>query len=547
MALTTVTNRLLTPQGNPATGITVVATLKASASWLSTGAAQVVTSARAVTDGTGVWTLELTPTGDYEAGDAYYEIVEYVAGGGTSAITVPSTGPVTLRSVLVTPPTPTGFVPVSELDALRDVDTTGVTDGQALTYRASDETWVPATPTGGGGAVSSVAGRTGAVALGEDDIADLGADLAGKAPTVHTHTGTDITTGTMPYGRLPVGTTTGTVTAGDDTRLTDPRAPTGAAGGDLAGTYPAPTIKTALRDPVAGTPGLRTLGTGPQQATAGDDGRLSDQRTPLPHVHPEADVTGLAGDLAGKSPTGHTHTGTDVTTGTVAYARLPVGASAGTVAAGDDERLTNARTPTAHATSHATGGSDEITPAAIGAAEHGAIYPLQGYGYHSTTCDGTTAGVQSSWGSWHTRIWVPAGNPITKVGMVITVAGAIGAGGLNAVAIYADDGQTLLGQTPDDDTFWASTGLRSLDLQAPIPAAPGGRFVRVIVNVDGYSAAPSVAYCVPADTAGGTLNGTGSLQRRSAYKGAYAGSFPTTVDPDTLGTPTNFLPFIVLG
>lgn len=42
-------------------------------------------------------------------------------------------------------------------------------------------------------------------------------------------------------------------------------------------------------------------------------------------------------------------------------ATLAVGTSAGTVAAGDDSRLTNARTPTAHASSHAGAGSDPIT------------------------------------------------------------------------------------------------------------------------------------------------------------------------------------------
>lgn len=44
-----------------------------------------------------------------------------------------------------------------------------------------------------------------------------------------------------------------------------------------------------------------------------------------------------------------------------------VGTTNGTLAAGDDTRLTNARTPTAHAGSHAGGGSDPITPTAIGA------------------------------------------------------------------------------------------------------------------------------------------------------------------------------------
>ena len=44
-------------------------------------------------------------------------------------------------------------------------------------------------------------------------------------------------------------------------------------------------------------------------------------------------------------------------------AGLDVGTTAGTVAAGDDSRLSDARTPTAHAASHITGGSDAIQSA----------------------------------------------------------------------------------------------------------------------------------------------------------------------------------------
>jgi hypothetical protein len=81
--------------------------------------------------------------------------------------------------------------------------------------------------------------------------------------------------------------------------------------------------------------------------------------------------------LDGKSSTGHQHAAADVSSGTLVIARLPVAASGTSsttqVVRADDARLSNARTPTAHATSHAAGGSDPLTPAAIAAAPVGRL------------------------------------------------------------------------------------------------------------------------------------------------------------------------------
>ena len=56
--------------------------------------------------------------------------------------------------------------------------------------------------------------------------------------------------------------------------------------------------------------------------------------------------------------------GTDasaLSTGTVPFARLPIGTTSTTVPAGNDSRFSDARTPTAHASSHASAGSDPLT------------------------------------------------------------------------------------------------------------------------------------------------------------------------------------------
>lgn len=142
---------------------------------------------------------------------------------------------------------------------------------------------------------------------------------------------------------LAIGTTASTAAAGNDARLSDQRTPL-----DTSVT-PAKFAATAV-DPVAGTAGARTLGTGAAQALPGNHASTTNARTPT-----DASVT----------PAKFAATAVDPAAGTAGARTLGTGATQAT--AGNDARLSDARTPTAHAATHATAGTDVLTPAAIGA------------------------------------------------------------------------------------------------------------------------------------------------------------------------------------
>lgn len=330
----------------------------------------------------------------------------------------------------------------------------------------------------GGGAVQSVDGQTGAVVL-TDDYAALGhnhtgtydpagtasAAMSGHVAAGDPHPGYALESALGNASALNVGTTAGTVAAGDDSRIT------GAAqkAQNLADLNNAATARANLGVPP--TSRLVTTGTG---LTGGGD--LSADRT---HA--------------------------------VLY-----GTAAGTSAQGDDSRF-----------------ADISQPASV-------------YGFKVLSGDPANYQVNSPFGNnsipWR-RMWIPAGISITGLYFAIRTGSVHdGSNFGNRVGLF-DDAGNQIALSPVDETMWSLAGWRGGDLSgAPVAAQSAGRFIRALALVRGCS--PAFAFPSNPNDNNASYCSTSITGVRIAGYALGQSSMPASFDPATFGTVSGYSPLV---
>ena len=301
-------------------------------------------------------------------------------------------------------------------------------------------------------------------------------------------------------------------------------------------------------------------GQGAGQACGGDDYRLSNDRAPLAHKNTHAiagtdflspDDIGAASKfrqiIAGIGLTGGGTLTADRTL-TVSY-----GTTAGTSAQGNDTRLSDARTPTAHKSTHATGGTDALSPADIGAEPAITTLAVAKGGTGAVTLTGlvkgtgTTAMVAATAG---TDYVVPSGN-ITGTAANVTGTDAVANGGSGQTSFT--NGQLLIGNTTGNTltkaTLTAGNGIIMTNGAGAITIATTGSYLADALIVAGGGGGGTW-------TGGG--GGAGGLQSKTAVSLIPGTNYPIVIgsggagsvaraNTGTVGNATTALGFTSLG
>ena len=382
--------------------------------------------------------------GELDALDARVVVLEAGGGGGGGGVTVHNL--LTGRSTADAHPT----------SAITGLDAALAGKATAAQGAKADTAVQPADLTAG---LATKAATSHSHAT--SDVTGLDAALTGKASTTHGHVIAD-TTGLQAALDAKAATShthTGVyapVLGADDNYVTD-------AEKAALHTHPAVIAQGATQADArtaigAGTSSL-AIGTTAGTAAEGNDSRLTDARTPTAHVH----------------------AGADITTGTVAYARLPVGTTASTVAAGDDSRIgkiggtvTVTGTPTAGQVPVASSG----TAAAWGSAGGGgasfpAQVPVSTAWYTSPILSGSPTG--AAWPIINRAYLAPfcftAATTITALGVYVVAASA--AANVVRLGIFRNSGWAPAAITEQGTVAGDSIGFKTVTLGSPVSVSAG--------------------------------------------------------------------------
>lgn len=592
--MTIIRNTVKDAAGRPLRNQTVRIRLMANGNpFLANGEGEVIQETTVSTDRSGLWSADLTPQSQLEAGNGtYYEADERdgLRDGKVWRFQVPATGgPLWLRDVLISGPPPTTPVPPVTAHALKDHLGTSLANpvaGNAIVFDGTN--WIAADVSGGGPHTHPISGVVGLQAAldaltsadtaldGRLDVLEArpvvdSPDDIGAAPVIHTHTTAQIT-----------GLDT-TLTAHDGRLATLEARPVVDSPDDIGA---APVSHTHT---IANVTGLQTsldsklddsqLGANSGVASLDSGGRLPSAQLTV-HSHAIGDVTNLQTTLDGKEAAGtaasavlthdadsgaHTaiqsaistvsgNLSTAVSTLTAVDTSLDgrldaLEAAAFTLATSSDfpssigaandpgTGTRAARWDHVHAERPAT--LDRITAVEL-LARRPHPSDRERYGDMLSTVQRRQATANDEYttaGATFSGVVSPVGFSATKVRFAIQTA-AVG-GTAAFVAVYTGSNPANLTRRAQYNNVNAFTtlGLRELTLDASVDIAVGD-YVYVLFGSDGYSVSPRVYTTVGAPSA--LINAS---VRYEGF-GSSSGTAPSTLDAtDSAWTSTSTTPW----